>query len=325
MSDRRKLIVASNRGAGLVPRTRTAGASPRRGGGGLVTALRSLVSQHDVTWIASAMTEEDRAVAAEAGGERSRRRRATARRTGCASSSATPPRTTGTTTSVSNPTLWFIQHYLWDLAYEPAFDQGLHHAWEEGYVRVNQAFAEAILSRARARARGDRLPARLPPVPRARTSSGRRRRTRCSRTSSTSPGPSRTCGACCPSRFAGPCTRACSGTTSSRFHARRWARNFVRSCADFVGVEVDRGRGLARLRRPAHPRARAIRSRSTPPSSTSSRCRRRCAPRRRSCVARRPEKLILRVDRTDLVEEHGARLPRVRGLPGRRIPRCTAA
>ena len=40
----------------------------RRGGGGLVTALRSLVSHHEVTWIASAMTEEDAAVAEEAGG-----------------------------------------------------------------------------------------------------------------------------------------------------------------------------------------------------------------------------------------------------------------
>ena len=40
----------------------------KRGGGGLVTALRSLVMHHDVTWIASAMTDEDRAVAAEAGG-----------------------------------------------------------------------------------------------------------------------------------------------------------------------------------------------------------------------------------------------------------------
>ena len=34
-----------------------------------MTALRSLVSDHDVTWIASAMSDEDRAVAAEAGGE----------------------------------------------------------------------------------------------------------------------------------------------------------------------------------------------------------------------------------------------------------------
>ena len=43
--------------------TRTARVVARRGGGGLVTALRSLVAHHDVTWIASAMTEDDRVVA----------------------------------------------------------------------------------------------------------------------------------------------------------------------------------------------------------------------------------------------------------------------
>ena len=40
----------------------------RRGGGGVVTALGGLLAHHDVTWVASAMTEEDRAVAAEQDG-----------------------------------------------------------------------------------------------------------------------------------------------------------------------------------------------------------------------------------------------------------------
>ena len=75
MAARRKLIVVSNRGP--VTYARVDGERvARRGGGGLVTALRSLVSHHDVTWIASAMSDEDRARAREAGGaaidERSR-------------------------------------------------------------------------------------------------------------------------------------------------------------------------------------------------------------------------------------------------------------
>ena len=41
----------------------------RRGGGGLVTALRGLIAHHDVTWIASAMSDEDRVVAREHGDE----------------------------------------------------------------------------------------------------------------------------------------------------------------------------------------------------------------------------------------------------------------
>jgi trehalose-6-phosphate synthase len=64
MAERRKLIVVSNRGP--VSYSREGGERvTRRGGGGLVTALRSLVSHHDVTWIASAMSGEDKAVAQE--------------------------------------------------------------------------------------------------------------------------------------------------------------------------------------------------------------------------------------------------------------------
>ena len=61
---RRKLIVVSNRGP--IGYGREGGERiARRGAGGLVTALAPLVSHHDVTWIASALSDEDRVVAAE--------------------------------------------------------------------------------------------------------------------------------------------------------------------------------------------------------------------------------------------------------------------
>jgi trehalose 6-phosphate synthase len=63
MAARRQLIVVSNRGPASFTRDEDGKRVTRRGGGGLVTALRSLVAHHDVTWIASAMTDEDRAVA----------------------------------------------------------------------------------------------------------------------------------------------------------------------------------------------------------------------------------------------------------------------
>ena len=47
---------------------------------------------------------------------------------------------------VSNPMLWFLQHCLWNLVYDPSLDRGLHHAWDEGYVAVNAAFADAVLA-----------------------------------------------------------------------------------------------------------------------------------------------------------------------------------
>jgi trehalose 6-phosphate synthase len=78
VGERRKLIVVSNRGPVSFSRDEDGNRVGRRGGGGLVTALRSLVAHHDVTWIASAITDEDRAVVDEAGGHSPTRRTSTA-------------------------------------------------------------------------------------------------------------------------------------------------------------------------------------------------------------------------------------------------------
>jgi trehalose 6-phosphate synthase len=146
MGERRKLIVVSNRGPVSYARDEDGNRVVRRGGGGLVTALRSFVSLHDVTWIASAMTDEDRAVVGETGGEAidevarddsPYRLRLVAH---------DPAAYDWFYNVVANPTLWFLQHYLWALAYAPDIDRGLHHAWEDGYVPVNRAFADAVLA-----------------------------------------------------------------------------------------------------------------------------------------------------------------------------------
>ena len=144
--DRRKLIVVSNRGPVTFGRDESGRRDARRGGGGLVTALRSLVSHHDVTWIASAMSEEDRAVAAEAGGEpieETARDGSPYRLRLVAHGEAAYDRFYNV---FANPTLWFLQHYLWNLAEAPDVDHGLHHAWNDGYVPVNQAFADAVVA-----------------------------------------------------------------------------------------------------------------------------------------------------------------------------------
>src|SRR5919202_4678364 len=144
MGARRKLIVVANRGPVSYGRTNGERVA-KRGGGGLATALRSLVTHHDVTWIASAMSDEDRAVATENGGEA---RDETAR-----DGSTYRLRLVAHDEQaydayynvVANPTLWFLQHYLWDLAHVPDWDDELHAAWEGGYVAVNRAFAQATL------------------------------------------------------------------------------------------------------------------------------------------------------------------------------------
>jgi trehalose 6-phosphate synthase len=144
MEDRRRLIVVSNRGPVTYARVGDERVA-RRGGGGLVTALRSLVEHHDVTWIASAMSEEDRTVAAESG-ERAVEER---------SRDGSPFRLRLVAHEemaydwfynvVANPMLWFLQHYLWQLAYTPSIDIALRNAWAEGYARVNEGFADAVI------------------------------------------------------------------------------------------------------------------------------------------------------------------------------------
>src|SRR6266511_679971 len=145
MAARRNLIVVSNRG----PVTYTWSGGERvaqRGGGGLVTALRSLALQHDVTWIASAMSDEDRVVALDnddAAFEETARDGSTYRLRLLVHDEQAYDWFYNV---IANPTLWFLQHYLWDLAHAPQVDQGLNHAWEEGYVAVNAAFADAVLA-----------------------------------------------------------------------------------------------------------------------------------------------------------------------------------
>src|SRR5215218_3053691 len=146
MAARRKLIVVSNRGPVSFARNEDGNRVARRGGGGLVTALRSLVALHDVTWIASAMTDEDRAVAGEAGGEAAEETARDGSPYRVRLVAHDPAAYDWFYNVVANPTLWFLQHYLWALAYAPNIDPGLYHAWEDGYVPVNRAFADAVLS-----------------------------------------------------------------------------------------------------------------------------------------------------------------------------------
>ncbi|HSB39423.1 MAG TPA: trehalose-6-phosphate synthase [Gaiellaceae bacterium] len=145
MANRRRLIVVSNRGPVTYARGADGARVARRGGGGLVTALRSLVSHHDVTWVASAMSDEDRVVAAESGGapveERARDGSPFRLRLVAHDETAYD----WFYNVVANPMLWFLQHYLWQLAYTPSVDIALQNAWDEGYARVNEGFAEAVL------------------------------------------------------------------------------------------------------------------------------------------------------------------------------------
>ena len=140
MSTGRRLIVVSNRGPVRYERDEQGRLTANRGAGGLVTALRSVVARRDVTWIASAMSDDERELAAEgireetsADGSRFRLRLV-----------AHEPRAYDLYYDVvANPTLWFVQHGLWAL--KQRADADLERPWREGYCAVNARFAETVL------------------------------------------------------------------------------------------------------------------------------------------------------------------------------------
>ena len=138
MSERRRLIVVSNRGPVTYSRDES-GRVARRGGGGLVTALAPLVSLHDVTWIANALSDEDRAVAAEAGGafEETGRdgSRYRLRLVG-----TIRPTSAGSTTSSRTRRSGFCSTTMAELVESAE----LHEAWES-YGRVNATSRTAVL------------------------------------------------------------------------------------------------------------------------------------------------------------------------------------
>jgi trehalose 6-phosphate synthase len=294
---RRKLIVVSNRGPVTFDRDGSGARVARRGGGGLVTALRSLVAMHDVTWIASAMTDEERAVAAEAAGhaidETARdgspyRLRLVAHE---------PTAYDWFYNVVANPTLWFLQHYLWNLAQAPNLDRGLHHAWEEGYVAVNAGFAEAVI-------------AELEAEPEAAVFfhdyhlylAPRFVRTRMPDAALAHfihiPWPQPDYWRVLPAAIRRAVHDGLLANDVVGFHTDRWRRNFLRSCVDIVGAEgnfIDftaeyDGRQVAATSHPI----------SVDPSEFDELAASEAALQRESEIAEsRPEWLVLRVDRTD--------------------------
>jgi trehalose 6-phosphate synthase len=142
---RRKLIVVSNRGPVSYGVDRDGGRVERRGQGGLVTALSPLVAHHDVTWIASALSDEDRAVAAESSGGMIQGTGRTGENYRLRLVTDEPDVFHQYYNVFANPTLWFLQHYLWDLVEAPNWNEQLSTAWSS-YELVNIEFAKAVLA-----------------------------------------------------------------------------------------------------------------------------------------------------------------------------------
>ena len=200
---------------------------------------------------------------------------------------------------ISNPLLWFIQHYLWDLAREPLVDASTRHAWREGYVAVNRMFAERV---AREAAAGDRPPlvliqdyqlylvARMVRelVPEVRLQHFVH-----------IPWPTPQYWKILPKPIRDEIVHGLLGNDIVGFQTSRDVRNFLLTCEENLGLGVD-------LReRTVYYQGRAVWVRHYPisidiPGFAEQAQDPRVLDEERRIASWRPEKLILRVDRTDL-------------------------
>ena len=130
----RSVVIASNRGP-LGYRIEDGELVGRRGSGGLVSGLGPLVDEGRATWIAAALSDGDRLAAAEG----------RPRRDGSAVEllAVDPEDHRLAYDVISNETLWFAHHGLFDLTRTPAYDDDWWEAWA-AYRRVNEHFATAV-------------------------------------------------------------------------------------------------------------------------------------------------------------------------------------
>jgi trehalose 6-phosphate synthase len=138
------LILVSNRGPATFEQAADGSLVPRRGEGGLVTALTGLAHHRDATWVASAMSDAD-VQASEAAGGRSFQIEVDGTPFTVRLVASDPEAYDRFYNVVANPMLWFIQHYLWDLSNAPDVRQHEVDSYEQGYCAVNRDLAEAVL------------------------------------------------------------------------------------------------------------------------------------------------------------------------------------
>lgn len=132
------MIVASHRGPERFVRTDD-GFERVRGAGGVVSALRPLLAGGDAIWVAAAIGEDDRA-AVNAGA-------AVSDDFDLCLLDLDPLVHDLHYRVVSNATLWFLHHGLFDLPRRPLIDDRWAEAWA-AYVEVNTRFATEIIETA---------------------------------------------------------------------------------------------------------------------------------------------------------------------------------
>src|SRR4051794_4817704 len=150
------VVLLSHRGPATFRRTKS-GLTLKRGAGGLVTALMGLAEHlDDAVWVCAAASAADALVAAEHEGHSIEIGFSPELHVVDDDSPVGPSlnvryvevdseRHQAFYTQIANPLLWFVQHGLYGLATAPDITADVHHAYESGYVAVNEQFADAVV------------------------------------------------------------------------------------------------------------------------------------------------------------------------------------
>jgi trehalose 6-phosphate synthase len=270
-----------------------------RGGGGLVTALSGLAGRlDDAVWVCGALTEEDVAVAREHDGAAFDAGHGDGELlVRMVETDAEEQRKFYSV--IANPLLWFVQHYLWALSDAPDITRRELDAFENGYVPVNERFADAVAEEVEARGGEvtvmvqdyhfylvpDLLRARCPDVFLHHFVH--------------IPWPQPDAWRVLPQPMREAVLRGVLGNDIVAFHTEHYARNFLLGCQELLNLPVD----LEGLK--VQVDDRIVRTRWYPISIDPDALEERAASAEvckveKDLAARRRDHLILRVDRADL-------------------------
>jgi trehalose 6-phosphate synthase len=294
MSADTPLVLVSNRG----PVTFQPGGEIRRGTGGLVTALIGLASHRPVTWVASAMTDEDVAAAERADGRPFPVTSPEGDEYRVKLVASDAEAYDGFYNIIANPMLWFIQHYLWDLSNAPDIRRHETEAFEFGYNAVNEDLARAVLEEVEdiekpvvmvhdyhlytlpgliRRVRPDAFLHHFIHIPWSQSDSWR----------------------VLPSVIRKEIYEGILSNDIVGFHTRHYRHNFLQCCEDLMGLEVDFDSGVVQFdEREVWVRAYPLPIDSSAIQNTARRPR--VHEFEVELLRRRRDHLILRVDRADL-------------------------
>ena len=238
-----RVLIASNRGPISFTMGDGGAVVPRRGAGGLVSGLSSVMGQASVLWVCAALGDADRAAARSAPDGLIEMSDGADGGPGSAVRMLDIPAATfqRAYNSVANSTLWFVHHMLYNTPDQPSFGPAFRREWES-FRSYNTAFA-AALAKGAAEAEPGRGATKamvqdyhLPLVPRMLAEQCPDVRiAHFSHTPWAPPDYYRLL----PAEVGREVLDGMLGADHAGFLCQRWADAFVACCAEFLGAEVD--------------------------------------------------------------------------------------